>query len=107
MPETEARGLFAEEDARAEEERQRQLEEKKLDSAFAWVMQSESGRKAVNWILSLTGEADSVTALDPMKMMLQSARRDVGLQILERLKAAGLDQQLFKMQEENDGRRGN
>ncbi len=107
MPNTEARGLFAEEEERAEEERRRQIEEKKLDDAFAWVMQSESGRKVVYWILSLTGEGDSVTALEPMKMMLQSARRDVGLQIRERLKAAGLDKQLFEMQEENDGRRGN
>lgn len=107
MAETGAQGLFAEEDARAEEERQRRIEEKKLNSAFAGVMQTVSGRKAMAWILSLTGEKDSVTSLEPMRMMLQSARRDVGLQIRARLQAAGLGEQIYLMQEENDGRRGN
>ncbi len=107
MTETEAGGLFAEEDERAEEERLRKIEEKKLDAAFAGVMQSASGRKAMAWILSLTGEADSVTSLEPMRMMLQSARRDVGLQLRARLLAAGLGELVNLMQEENDGRRGN
>ena len=81
-------GIFAELHAKEELKRQRELEEKRLDNALA--LDTDSGRKVLNWILGLTGIDDSCTSTDAMQMMALSARRDVGLQIKGRLRAAGL-----------------
>lgn len=83
-------GIFAELQAKEELKRQRELEEKRLDNALASVLDTDSGRKVLNWILGLTGIDDSCTSMDAMQMMALSARRDVGLQIKGRLRAAGL-----------------
>ena len=73
-------GIFAELQAKEELKRQRELEEKRLDNALASVLDTDSGRKVLNWILGLTGINDSCTSTDAMQMMALSARRDVGLQ---------------------------
>lgn len=101
MADTRMQGIFEEEEARAEEERLRKQEEKKLDNALKSLMETEFGRRAMHWVLSITGQADSVTSTDPMRMMLLSARRDVGLDILRRLRSAGLEEQINSMREEN------
>lgn len=90
-------GIFAEEDLREELEQQRKLQEKKLDNALASVLQTDSGRTVIKWIFDLTGVDETCTDANAMRMMALSARRDVGLQIKARLKAAGLS-----IEEENN-----
>lgn len=100
------RGIFEEEDSLELEEKEQARQEKNLDDALAGVMSSEQGRRAMAWILSLTGEEDSTTDMDPMKMMCRSARRDVGLLIRTRLMNCNLKNELRLMKDEEDDRRG-
>lgn len=81
------------------------VEAKLLETALQSVMASEQGRLSVSWILSLTGQNDSITSSDAMLMSNLSGRRDVGLQILRKLRdvcPASVDQMFV---EERDGRR--
>ena len=83
-------GIYAELKEAEERERERELERKRLDNALASIVSTESGKKVINWILELCGVDESCTSTDAMTMMAMSARRDVGLQIKARIKAAKL-----------------
>ena len=99
--EDKASGLFAEEDEQREAERIREREQKDFENALASVMATTYGRKVIFRILALTGVNGSVTSTDPMAMMARSARRDVGLELLDQLKRARLDEALLRMEKEN------
>ncbi|MDO5531059.1 hypothetical protein [Sutterella sp.] len=78
--------------------------EKRLDTALLSVLGTKSGREALAWMLSLTAQDVSVTAFDALRMAWQSGRRDVGLDILTRLRA--LSPELVRlMEQERDDRR--
>lgn len=98
-------GIFEQEEQAkrdAEESRQSIL---KLHDALKSVMATEHGRLSVSWILSLTGQRDSLSVRDAMQMAVLSGRRDVGLQVLRKLNdicPERVDQMLV---EERDARR--
>ena len=85
-------GIYAELAEAEERERDRELEAKRIDNALAAVAKTESGKTVINWVLELCGVDDSCTSTDGMTMMAMSARRDIGLQIKARIKAAKLSE---------------
>lgn len=87
-------GIFAELAAKQEQDKERKLEEKRLDNALSSVLSTESGKRVLRWILDLSGVEESCTSTDAMQMMALSARRDLGLQIKARVRSAGLTEHL-------------
>ena len=62
---------------------------KELEIAIKKTLETVEGRRVFQWILDMT--AVSVTSQDMTLMTIASARRDIGLQILNRLKGINLE----------------
>ena len=68
--------------------------EKRIRNDLTGVLSTKAGRRAVAYLLSLTGLAASSSHSDPILMAIASGRRDVGLEIadaLERCRKARLE----------------
>lgn len=87
-------GIYDEIAEAEERDRERELEAKRIDNALVTIAKIESGKTVINWILELCGVDESCTSTDGMTMMAMSARRDIGLQIKARIKAAKLSEHL-------------
>nr|DAH43590.1 MAG TPA: hypothetical protein [Caudoviricetes sp.] len=85
-------GIYDEIAEAEERDRERELEAKRIDNALVTIAKTESGKTVINWILELCGVDESCTSTDGMTMMAMSARRDIGLQIKARIKAAKLSE---------------
>ena len=64
---------------------------KELEIAIKKTLETVEGRRVFQWILDMTAVDSSVTSQDMTLMTIASARRDIGLQILNRLKGINLD----------------
>ena len=64
---------------------------KELEIAIKKTLETVEGRRVFQWILDMTDVDSSVTSQDMTLMTIASARRDIGLQILNRLKGINLD----------------
>ena len=87
MSQAETKGFFdavSDRKKKADEVKQQQ---KRLDNALRSVMGTKEGRKAVSWMLGFTAQDQSISFNDSIKMAIASGRRDVGLDILSRLRA--------------------
>lgn len=81
-------GIFEEEKRKEREREEASRKAKDLDIALASVMSTKAGRSAVAWMISVTACDASITCDNALRMAAMSGRRDVGLQILSRLRAA-------------------
>lgn len=79
-------GIFEELDEEQKLNEGRKAQQQKLKNAINTVMGMKEGRYMVAWILGVTELDESTTSLNPMAMMQRSARRDVGLEILQTLR---------------------
>ena len=64
---------------------------KELEIAIKKTLETVEGRRVFQWILDMTAVDSSVTSQDMTLMTIASARRDIGLQILNRLKGINLE----------------
>lgn len=64
---------------------------KELEIAIKKTLETVEGRRIFQWILDMTAVDSSVTSQDMTLMTIASARRDIGLQILNRLKDINLE----------------
>ena len=64
---------------------------KELEIAIKKTLETVEGRRVFQWVLDMTAVDSSVTSQDMTLMTIASARRDIGLQILNRLKGINLD----------------
>ena len=106
MP-SDAQSFFGEIEQREAERLQAERIEKQLDSDLKAVLETKAGRHVLSWILETTGIDESVTNMDPLKMLYASARRDLGLSLSTRLKALGVPNLISQMEHESNERRGN
>lgn len=83
--ETIGAGIFAEMDAREQAEKKEAEAFRRIQAGLVECMGTPASRAAVAWLLRLTGVDESVTSVDPMRMMQASAKRDVGLALREAL----------------------
>lgn len=86
MRSAERTAVFSEAKAREKQADDRKQNAKRLTNALRLVMASPEGRRAVRWILDTSGVDLSVSTSDPHMMAIASGRRDVGLEVLKRLK---------------------
>lgn len=84
--------------------KKQRLKIKFRENAIKSVMGSKEGRETLAWILSLTGQDESVTSNDALRMATLSGRRDVGLEVLRTLNRVAPEQVLTMYKEQNDGR---
>lgn len=100
-----ATGIFDDLEKAEKRAAEAKVEAKRLANAIQSVMATPQGRLTVSWILSLTGQNDSLSSSDAMLMSNLSGRRDVGLQVLRKLRdvCPVLVDTMFV--EERDGRR--
>lgn len=97
-------GIFAELEAQ-EKAQERALEiQTRIKAGFVECMATPSSRAAIAWLLELTGIEGSVTSPNPMKMLMASARRDVGLALREALIEASPERYRQMIKEYDDGR---
>lgn len=97
-------GIFAELDAQ-ERAQEKALEDRsRIKAGLVECMATASSRAAVAWLLELTGVDGSVTSPNPMKMMMASARRDVGLAIRDALIEASPSRYQQMLKEYEHGR---
>ena len=100
-------GIFAELEAQ-EKAKEKALEDQaQIKAGLVECMDSPSSRAAIAWILELTGVEGSVTSPNPMKMMMASARRDVGLALRDALQKASPARYRQMLKEYEDGRDSN
>ena len=76
-----------------------------MQEAFTFVMADRRGRRFVRWLLSVSGEARSVSCENALRMARISGMRDVGLGVRAALESSspGFWDQLLK--EDRDERR--
>ena len=80
------------------------LKLKLRENAVKSVMATKEGRETLSWVLNMTGQDESVTSNDALRMATLSGRRDVGLEILRYLNRVAPEQVLTMYKEQNDGR---
>ena len=100
-----AAGFAADQRQAQEKAQERALEiQTRIKAGFVECMATPSSRAAIAWLLELTGIEGSVTSPNPMKMMMASARRDVGLALREALIEASPERYRQMIKEYDDGR---
>lgn len=78
--------VFDEQDraqARAEKDRQNEL---RLKNALYSVLSTEQGQLVMSWVLSLSALNSSISVSDSLRMAVLSGRRDVGLEIVKKVR---------------------
>lgn len=86
MPPAERLHVFAQAKARQEQADDRKQAQKRLANSIRSVMSSREGRRTIRWILDVTAHEQSVSNSDALLMAISSGRRDVGIEVLRRLK---------------------
>lgn len=78
--------VFDEQDraqALAEKDRQNEL---RLKNALYSVLSTEQGQLVMSWVLSLSALNSSISVSDSLRMAVLSGRRDVGLEIVKKVR---------------------
>lgn len=79
--------------------------EKRLDADLTGVMSTKSGRRAMAFVLNVSGFAESCSHADQHLMAIASGRRDVGIEISRRLEAICPElYDLMRKEQREDGR---
>lgn len=107
MPSEDKEDFFSELEEQEKERNQTERAEKQLDSDLKTALGTKAGRHVLSWILEVAGVDASVTDLDPLKMLYASAKRDLGLLVLARLKSLDVPNLVTLMEHESNERRGN
>lgn len=79
--------VFDEQELQAKRREQDRQNELRLKNALYSVLSAEHGQLVMAWVLSLTGQNSSISVTDALRMAVLSGRRDVGLEITNKLRA--------------------
>ena len=95
--------FLAQEELSEELDQKLKLNKEREKEAFEWCLNDIRGRRVFRAILRMTGVDSSVTTSDVGVMQVLSGRRDVGLQIANRLREIDFSKfQLMQKEEFND-----